>query len=354
MTSSVSRAVDACSKALQTDPDSGWTYVQRGLAYLAGGDASRAARDLDDGTRLEPPRASALLARSIAHAALRQYKESDRAYREAMAVDFLAKSADITMGEDPGPAWDFRARIDALASSVDKDADDPYSYLVRGNALHNAGLFDQAILEYTRALETDGRMTAGYLARGSALSAQDSLDAAEQDFRRAVSLSPRDPLTHLSLVTLLTARRKYADGLKAAIAALKAQEDTPFAESFVKAGNLRYFVRELDRAQENFQYALKFAPNHASAHNGLGLCHFSKKRYEKALESFSRAVDLMPDHERYYRNRASTFVNMGQFENAVSDYKLALTINKDPSMVEEYQRLIDAAQARVGQQASSR
>lgn len=348
-----SRAVDACSKALQADPDAGWTYVQRGLAYLAGGDASRAARDLDDGTRLEPPRASALLARSIAHAALRQYKESDRAYREAMAVDFMAKSADITMGEDPGPAWDFRARIDALASSIDKDADDPYSYLVRGNALHNAGLYDQAILEYTRALETDGRMTAAYLARGSALSAQDSLDAAEQDFRRAVSLSPKDPLTHLNLVTLLTARRKYGDGLKAAIAALKAQEDSPYAESFVKAGNLRYFVRELDRAQENYSYALKFAPNHASAHNGLGLCHFAKKRYEKALESFSRAVDLMPDHERYYRNRASTFVNMGQFENAVSDYKLALAINKDSSMVEEYQRLIDAAQARVGQQASS-
>jgi tetratricopeptide (TPR) repeat protein len=348
-----SRAVDACSKALQLDPDAGWTYVQRGLAYLAGGDASRAARDLDDGTRLEAPRASALLARSIAHAALRQYKESDRAYREAMGVDYMAKSADITLGEDPGPAWDYRARVDALAPSIDKDADDPYSYLVRGNALHNAGLFDQAILEYTRALETDGRMTAAYLARGSALSAQDSLDAAEQDFRRAVSLSPKDPLTHLSLVTLLTARRKYADGLKAAIAALKAQEDSPYAESFVKAGNLRYFVRELDRAQENFSYALKFAPNHASAHNGLGLCHFAKKRYEKALESFSRAVDLMPDHERYYRNRASTFVNMGQFENAVSDYKLALAINKDPLMVEEYQRLIDAAQARVGQQASS-
>ncbi|MBI2362960.1 MAG: tetratricopeptide repeat protein, partial [Elusimicrobia bacterium] len=76
------RAVDACSKALQLDPDRGWAYIQRGLAHLAGGDASRAARDLDDGSRLEPPRPQALLARSIAHAALRQYKESDRAYRE--------------------------------------------------------------------------------------------------------------------------------------------------------------------------------------------------------------------------------------------------------------------------------
>lgn len=349
-----SRAVDACSKALQLDPDHGWAYIQRGLAYLAAGDASRAARDLDDGSRLDPPRAQALLARAIAHAALRQYKESDRAYREAVGIDPLVKSADITLGEDPGPAWDFRARIDALASSIERDADDPYSFLVRGNALHNSGLFDQAILEYTRALESDGRLTAGYLARGSALAAQDSLDAAEQDFRRAVSLSPKDPLTHLSLVTLLTARRKYGDGLKAAIDALKAQADSPYAESYVKAGNLRYFLREVDRARENYEYAVKFSPNHAAAHNGLGLTYFSRKSYEKALESFSRAIELMPDHDRYYRNRASTFVNMGQFENAVADYKLALSVNRDPMMVEEYQRLIEASQARVGSRASSK
>ena len=163
----------------------------------------------------------------------------------------------------------------------------------------------------------------------------------------ALAGGPLDPVADDGLLVL-------GDGLKAAIAALKAQEDSPYAESFVKAGNLRYFVRELDRAEENFQYALKFAPDHASAHNGLGLVHFAKKRYEKALESFSRAVDLMPDHERYYRNRASTFVNMGQFENAVSDYKLALAVNRDSLMVEEYQRLIEASQARVGARASSK
>lgn len=348
------RAVEACSKALKIDGERGWAYIQRGLAYLASGDASRAARDLDDGIRLDPPRPQIHLARAIAHAALRQYKESDRAYREAMAMDPAAKSADITLGEDPGPAWDFRARIDALHAEIEKDADDPYSYLVAGNALHNAALYDQAILEYTRALESDGRMVAGYLARGSALAAQDSLDAAEQDFRRAVQLAPTDPLTHLNLVTLLTSRRKFADGIKAAIAALKSQADSPHAESFVKAGNLRYFVKELDRAQENYEYAVKFAPGHAAAHNGLGLCHFARKRYEKALESFSRAIVLHPDHDRYYRNRAAAFVNMNQLENAVSDYKMALTVNKDPLMVEEYQRLIEASQARVGASASSK
>ncbi|MDE2293795.1 MAG: tetratricopeptide repeat protein, partial [Elusimicrobia bacterium] len=348
----VTRAIDACSKAIELDHDAGRAYVQRGLAFLAGGDFSRAARDLEDGSRLSPPRPQAFLAESIALAALRQYKDSDRAYRRAMAIDPMVKSADLTLGEDPGPSWDYRARIDALAPVIEKDADDPNSFLVLGDALANAGLYDQAILQFTRALEADGRLVAGYLDRGAALAAQDSLDAAEQDLRRAVELAPSDPLAEQSLVTLLTARRKFGEGLTAAIAALKAESDSPDAESFVKAGNLRYFLRQVDRAQENYEYALKFAPDHASAHNGMGLCWFASKSYEKALESFSRAIELLPDHDRFIRNRAAAFVNMGQYENAVYDYKLALTVNRDPAMVPEYQRLIKEAQARVGTQAS--
>ncbi len=45
---------------------------------------------------------------------------------------------------------------------------------------------------------------------------------------------------------------------------------------------------------------------------------------------------------------------MGEFENAVSDYKQALAVNKDSTLVEEYQRLIEASQARVGQRASTK
>jgi len=341
------RAVRQCEKALQYNPDFGPAYIQRGLAFLALKDYPKAIRDLDDGARLTRPRAQLYLARSIAHVPLKQYREADESYRKAMALDYYARFADLTFGEHPKAKWDYETRIDAFSQQLERDGNNPYTNLVRGNALHNAGYYDRAILEYTRAMELNGRLTAAYLDRGTALAAQESLDAAEFDHRRAVELSPNDPETHIGLVTLLTSRRKYADGLKKVIAALRRQADNPNPETFVKAGHLRYFLKDVKRAKVNFNLALKFDPNHASAYNGLGLCYFSQRKYPQALENFSRAIAIEPHSDRFLRNRASTFVNMRDFSNAASDYNLALSVNKDPEMVDDYENLINNSERMI-------
>ncbi|MFA5140571.1 MAG: tetratricopeptide repeat protein [Elusimicrobiota bacterium] len=339
-----SRAVDACDRALAVHREYAPAYVHRGLAFLAVGSFERAVRDLDDGVRLGARYAEALLARSVSHAALRQYRQSDEAYREALAFDFLAKSCDITFGQEPLARWDYQFLIEDLSKTIDKDADDPYTHVVRGNALHNSARYDRAILEYTRAMEVNDRLTAAYLARGAALAAQDSMDAAEHDIRRAIELDPMDAFAHQSLVTLLTARRKYADGLKAVTAAMKVQPDNPRPDLFIKAGNLRYFLKDIRRASESYGLALKLDPGNPDAYNGLGLCRFAERGYNAALEHFSRAVLARPTDDRYYRNRASTFVNMGGFADAANDYKQALLVNRDPERVADYQKLIDSSE----------
>jgi tetratricopeptide (TPR) repeat protein len=339
-----SRAVDACDRALALHREYAPAFVHRGLAFLAAGAFERAVRDLDDGVRLGARYPEALLARSVAHAGLRQYRQSDEAYREALAFDPLAKSCDITFGQEPLARWDYQFMIEALSKTIDKDSDDPYTHVVRGNALHNSARYDRAILEYTRAMEVNDRLTAAYLARGAALAAQDSMDAAEHDLRRAIELDSTDAFAHQSLVTLLTARRKYADGLKAVAAALKVQPDNPRPDLLIKAGNLRYFLKDIRGASGNYELTLKLDPGNPDAHNGLGLCRFAERGYNAALEHFSRAILARSTDDRYYRNRASTFVNMGDFADAVNDYKQALLVNRDPERVADYQKFIDSSE----------
>ncbi len=336
-------AIAACNRAQQADPDFGPAYTQRGLAYLAFGDFPKAVRDIDDGARLGPAHAEAYLARSLAHIPLKQFQQSDAAYRRAITIDETARFAEITLGQDPSQKWDYQTRAEKYAKLLEAAADDPHSYLVRGNALSSVGYHDRAILEYTRAMEIDGKLSSAYMDRAAALATQESLDAAEHDLRRAVSLKPNDPATHLALVTLLTARRKYTKGLKAVIRALRVQKDNPNPETFVKAGNLRYFLKDIPAAAENFRLALKFDKNHAAAHNGLGLCLFSRRLYKPAQESFSRAIAIDPENHRYYRNRASTFVNLRDFPNAAGDYRRAQVRAKTPEADEEYEKLFKKA-----------
>jgi tetratricopeptide (TPR) repeat protein len=84
----------------------------------------------------------------------------------------------------------------------------------------------------------------------------------------------------------------------------------------------------------------------AGALNGQGLAHFALKRHDDALELFSRALALNPLSDRFYRNRAAVWTNLQKFGNAAADFRAASMVNTDPTLVEEYRRLIEEAETR--------
>jgi tetratricopeptide (TPR) repeat protein len=344
-------AVRYCNFAVEIDPQHSNALLNRGLAYLALKEYAQAARDLDESNRSGVPSAAAFLARSVAHAGVKQYKESDSAYRAGMLIDYQARLADSNFGEPTDTKNEYPNLIEPFDTVMTQDTEIAESHLVLGNALSNASHFDRAIQEYTRAVEIDGNLPAAYLDRGLALVEQQSYDSAEHDLRRAIDLGAKGPQAHIALLTMLTARKRNSEGLKAAAEAIRLYPKS--AEVYIKAGNLRYFLNDSTRAEENYELALKNDGASAAAHNGIGLCRFVRKEYDSAIESFSRAIALRPDSDRFYRNRASAFVNLGDYANAAKDYKIALDVNQDPEMVEEYRKLILNAQSRIAKQAAS-
>ncbi|MBI4346938.1 MAG: tetratricopeptide repeat protein [Elusimicrobia bacterium] len=344
-------AVRACSKAIDIDPKLGPAYIDRGFAWIALREFSNAVTDLDEGHKLGARHAPAQLARSVAHATMRQYKESDEAYRIAIDLDPLVREPDLDFDGTPIGKPDYYTLMGNLEKLFDKDQGNPYVYLLRGNAIHNGGYFDRAIMEYTKAMEMDASIAASYLARGAALASQQSYEAAEQDYRRAVDLAPHNPQAHTRLLTLLAIRRRFEAGVGAAVEGSKLAPRWP--EVYLRAGNLRYFLKDIRKAQENYTLALNLDGRYADAWNGLGLCMFSQRRYADAIEHFSRAIGFNDHNDRFYRNRAAAWMNLGQFSNAAVDYRNALAVNTDPDMVAEYQKLVQTAQAQVAPGADS-
>jgi hypothetical protein len=50
--------------------------------------------------------------------------------------------------------------------------------------------------------------------------------------------------------------------------------------------------------------------------------------------------------DRYFRNRASVWTSRQKFGNAAGDFHTASMVNTDPSLIEEYRRLIEEAESR--------
>ncbi|MCX5790384.1 MAG: tetratricopeptide repeat protein [Elusimicrobia bacterium] len=344
-------AVKACTRAIELDGRLGMAFLDRGFAFIALRDYESAVQDLYEGHKLGARFAPAQLARSVAHATLRQYRESDEAYRLAMDIDPLAREPDMDFDLTPLGKPDYYTLMGELEKALNKDQGNPYVFLLRGNAIGNAGYFDRAILEYTKVMEMDGSIAAAYLDRGAALAAQQSYEAAEQDYRRAVELTPRDPEAHARLLTLLAVRRRFDAGVASAAEAIRLMAKEP--EIYLRAGNLRYFLKDIRRAQENYTLALGVDARYPDAYNGLGLCLFASRKYPEAIQNFSRAIAFNDHNDRFYRNRAAAWMNEGEFANAAADYRNALAVNTDPDMIGEYQKLVQTAQAQAAPGADS-
>jgi tetratricopeptide (TPR) repeat protein len=337
-------ALKACDRAVAIDSQYGPAYLQRSLVWYEMKQWPRVIEDVESAWQLGTRRAEGIMARAIAHAAGRQYQEAHRSYLLALRLDPYVKSPYIGFGPGHPEGADFLSAIVDLDKRMQEDLRNPYVFILRADSLHNADQFDKAVLEYTKAMELDGNVADAYVGRGVALSGQDALEASQQDFVRALELDPDDVSTRVRLATVLTMRRNYRAALTELGKALKA--DPKHAEAHLRAGNVRYFLKDFAAALESYQSAAKADPLDANALNGEGLAYFALRRNDDALEQFSRALALNPLSDRYYRNRAAVWTNLRKYGNAAADFRAASMVNTDPTLVDEYRRLIEESEQR--------
>jgi tetratricopeptide (TPR) repeat protein len=316
------------------------------LAYLAQRHANLAVSDLENAARLGAARrAEGLLGLSLAHAAERQYKEAHTAYIAAVSVDPSVRSFRAGFAPPRGDADDYLTALGELSELRAPSGSDPYAFIVRGDGQHNAGQYDKAILDYTKAVQADGALTEGYIGRANCLFAQESYDAANRDFKRAIETNDSSAQARLRLATLLTARKDYPAALDEVLTTIKL--DPKNSEAYLRGGNIRYFEGNYARALQNYELAAKQDPKSAAAYNAQGLAYFAMQQYPEAIDYFSRAIAINPAIDRYYKNRASAYAGLRDFANAAAELRVASLVNSDPAEAAEYQRLIQDAETRI-------
>jgi tetratricopeptide (TPR) repeat protein len=158
-------AVRDCSRAIQLDTYYGPAYLQRGLTYVLMRQNQKAIEDIDNAAQLGVRRPEGLLAQSVAHAASRQYKDAHKCYERAVALNPAAHSIEIPFGIPRGDSDDYFNAMSDLEGQMHADQSQPFTYIVRADALRNAEHHDKAVIEYTKAMELDGTLAEAYVAR---------------------------------------------------------------------------------------------------------------------------------------------------------------------------------------------
>ncbi|HUA66318.1 MAG TPA: tetratricopeptide repeat protein [Alphaproteobacteria bacterium] len=159
-----------------------------------------------------------------------------------------------------------------------------------GNVFLSENRFDDAMVQYKKALALWPGYTDARDGLGNALLGEGRLDDAMVQYQKAIELEPQSA----------DARERYGDAL--------------FQKGL------------LSQAVGQYQMAAELKPDFAQAHENLGTCFAKSGRLDQAIVEYQQAVKLQPDLMGPYYCLGNVFQLKGMAAEAVTNYQKAIEL----------------------------
>ena len=160
----------------------------------------------------------------------------------------------------------------------------------KGDEYLKQGNYDQAISDYTKAIEinpTDG----AYNNRGNAYLNKGNLAQAISDYNQAIGINPNDAI------------------------------------AYYNRGNVYFKQGNYDQAISDYTQAIGINPNYADAYKERGVAYFSKTEYDKTILDLNRAIEINPNDFTAYSGRFYVYLTEENYTQAISDFNKVIELN---------------------------
>lgn len=203
---------------------------------------------------------------------------------------------------------------------------------------------DQAIADYSRAIQHNPQAAAAFYNRGVAYADLGQVETAIADYDQAVQLNPQDARifnhrgnAYLSLGDIEAALADYNSAVR-----LNPHD----AGAFYNRANVRADLGQAEAALADYNQAIQLDPQDARTFNNRGIIYIDLGDPEAALADYNQAIQLNPRYGLAYNNRGNAYRNLGNFEAALADYNQAIQF--DPHYANAYNNR-GAVYAQLGQ-----
>ncbi|HEX4265166.1 MAG TPA: tetratricopeptide repeat protein [Verrucomicrobiae bacterium] len=200
-----------------------------------------------------------------------------------------------------------------------------------GRYLTGARRFDEAKVEYHKAIEIRTNDHVAYYDLGLEAAMLGNLDEAKQDFTKTLELCPTFATAHYEMGNVFTregnldeAIHEYKETLKAIPGLVLAHFN--LANALARQG-------KLEDAVEEYKRTLEKDPDYAPAHATLGRIMASRGNVEGAIEHYQAALESDPNSLEALVNLANALVSKGQLDEAVTRYHEALQLDPNSPVI---------------------
>jgi len=257
---------------------------------------------------------------------------------------------------------DFTKALERLPGSIE-------AYAGRARALEKLKRHDQALADYSKLIEINPRSPAAYVSRGHVYLDLKRYDEALQDFSKAIELKPDIAASHVARCNVYLQKglhdRAIADCSRAvelapgmdigylfraqayAAKGMKQEAAADFeraARAYIDNGLAAARAGRYDEALTRFNYASRLESKHRpEAYCNRGVVYEKKGENLKAVNDYSEAVRLRPDYAEAYLRRGYVFAQkLGDYSKAKQDWEKAAALDPQGKTGEAARKSLEA------------
>lgn len=290
-----------------------------------------------------------------------RYAESARLGEVAIVKLPHDRDAAVYLGYDYynlGRYDEVLALVSRYEGVLPKEANFP---LLAGHVHKQNQLLQQAIDDFSRALEKDPKMFEALVNRGYVRNDMQDAQGAIRDFEPAIKMNPNSGVARLGLAFSYLQLHRSREALEETNKAEKILGELG-ATHMARATAYRQ-MRVLDKAVSEYRVALKYSPDDLKLHLALADALFHARHYAQSIEELDASLKLSPDDPLIYANMASAYAQLGRRPETYKYIQLAeqeavdqsaillatgdalLTLGDRAAALERFTRALDAPDA---------
>jgi tetratricopeptide (TPR) repeat protein len=193
----------------------------------------------------------------------------------------------------------------------------PFYY--KGEALHIKNDYEQAIENYSKAIDLYDQDEDFYYSRSLSYSKVNSKGKEIADIKKAISINPIVIFYYAKLAQLYYEIERYDSAYHYISNAINLN---PFrARNYVLSAKLCRMNSQYELALNDINIALRLTPNLDIALFEKGEWYYDNAQYYTAIKYISRAIRKTPTNASFYKKRGHAFYQTKRFKKALKDFK---------------------------------
>jgi serine/threonine protein kinase len=253
-------------------------------------------------------------------------------------VGTLANLVERALAKDKDQRFDdaleFAAALQAVSVNTASPVTQEKMKLLDSRACNRRGLahasmrnYEQAIYDYSRAIQLDRHYAEAYNNRSAAHLLMENYAQAVLDCNWAIELAPHFIAAYVNRGIANTGLRQYEEALIDYDKVIELNDENVYA--YYNRGNTYMWMGQRRKALADYSRVIELDPEFLAAYVNRGVVYDQLEQWEKAIGDYSRAIQLNAGYGYAYYNRANAYQVLGHYEQAIADYNKVIELNPE-------------------------